>query len=91
MASKTVDVEDLERAENYLMEYINRVSMNASMLRGSAKEFEENVGSDMYSQRAIQQVESSIRSINKTMAKAEELAKTISKKRRQIESSIVGF
>ena len=91
MAGTTVDVEDLERAEHYLMEYINRVSMNTSMLRNSAKEFEENVGSDMYSQRAIQQVESSIRSINQTMTKAEELAKTIGKKRRQIESSIAGF
>lgn len=91
MAGITVDIEDMKRAENQLQEYIRQVQLNVNMLRGSAQEFQENVGSDMYSQRAIQQIESSIRVINKTLVKAEELMATIKKKRDEIENSIAGF
>ncbi len=91
MAGITVDIEDMKSAENQLQEYIRQVQLNVNMLRGSAQEFQENVGSDMYSQRAIQQIESSIRAINKTLVKAEELVKTIKAKRNEIENSISGF
>lgn len=91
MVGITVDIEDMKSAESQLQEYIRQVQFNVNMLRGSAQEFQENVGSDMFSQRAIQQIESSIRAINKTLVKAEELMRTVKKKRDEIEDSVAGF
>ena len=91
MAGKTVDTEALQRASIALQKYIGKVQYSINSLKSSAQDCSDNMGSDVYSQKAIQQLESCISEINKSITKAEQVRQKILKKKREIEESTRGM
>lgn len=55
MAGTTVDTDSLQRANVALQKYIGDVQYNINRLRSSAKDCSDNMGSDVYSQKAVRQ------------------------------------
>ena len=91
MAGKTVETEALAQAANALGTYIKDMQTNIRKMRDAAVDCSDNMGSDVYSRRAIDKLETSIKSLSKTMEEAEALRKKILKKKRQIEDSLKSF
>lgn len=91
MSGKTVDTEALERANIALQKYIGKVQYGINSLQNSARDCTDNMGSDVYSQRAVQLLESCIKEIKQSITKAEEVRQKILRKKREIEDSSRGF
>lgn len=88
MASgSTVDTESLGQAANALGVYIGEVQENIQKMRDAATDCSDNMGSDVYSQKAISKLGDCIKSLNATIEQAKSLRQTILKKKQQIEQS----
>lgn len=91
MASNTVDTESLGQAASALDTYISDVQNNIQKMRDAATDCSDNMGSDVYSQKAISKLGDCIKSLSKTIEEAESLKKTILAKKKQIEDSQNSF
>ncbi len=91
MSNKTVDTESLGRAATALATYIADVKSNIQKMNDAAQDCSDNMGSDVYSRRAIENLQACAKELSKTIASAEDLRKKILAKKKQIEDSIRGF
>lgn len=91
MASNTVDTESLGQAANALGVYIGEVQDNIQKMRDAATDCSDNMGSDVYSQKAIAKLGNCIKALSTTIQEAQSLRATILKKRQQIEESQNSF
>ena len=91
MANKTVDTEALGRANIALKIYIGKVQMGINMLSNSAQDCSDNMGSDVYSQLAIKELNFCLKDMQKAIDKAEDVMQKISKKITEIEDSSRNF
>ncbi len=91
MANKTVDTEALGQAANALSTYIEAVQNNIQKMKDAATDCSDNMGSDVYSQKAISKLEACVKDLSKTMTEASELRKKILDKKKQIEDSYASF
>lgn len=91
MASNTIDTESLGQAANALGVYIGEVQGNIQKMRDAATDCSDNMGSDIYSQKAIAKLGDCIKELNATIQEAQSLRTTILKKKQQIEESQNSF
>lgn len=91
MSGKTVETESLGRAAAALATYIAEVKNNIQKMNDAAQDCSDNMGSDVYSQRAIENLQVCAKELSKTIASAEELRKNILEKKKRIEDSARGF
>ncbi len=91
MANNTVNTESLEQAANALGVYIREVEDNIHKMKDAAIDCSDNMGSDVYSQKAISKLNDCVTSLSATIQEAEALRKTILKKKQQIEDSQNSF
>ena len=91
MSGTTVEIESLQRANIALQKYVGAVQYNINRLQSSAKDCSDNMGSDVYSQKAVQQLESSLKEMGKAVKAAEDVRKKILRKIRDIEDSARNF
>ena len=91
MANKTVDTEALGQAANALSTYIDAVQNNIQKMKDAATDCSDNMGSDVYSQKAIAKLEACAKDLSKTLSEATELRKKILNKKKQIEDSYASF
>ena len=91
MANKTVDTEALGQAANALSTYIEAVQNNIQKMKDAATDCSDNMGSDVYSQKAIAKLEICAKDLQKTLNEASELRKKILNKKKQIEDSYASF
>ena len=91
MAGKTVDTESLGQAAAALGTYIDDVKSNMQKMNDAAQDCSDNMGSDVYSKKAIANLQTCAKELSKTIAGAEELRKKILAKKKQIEDSVRGF
>lgn len=91
MAGKTVDSEALGQAAAALAVYISGVQENIQQMRDAATDCSDNMGSDVYSQKAIAKLQDCIKELTVTLDEAQELRRKILTKKQQIESSISLF
>jgi predicted RNase H-like nuclease (RuvC/YqgF family) len=91
MAGTTVDSEALGQAAAALSTYINDVQQNIKKMQDSATDCSDNMGKDIYSQKAIEKLQSCVKDLSKTVKEAEDLQKRILKKKREVEDSIPNF
>ena len=81
MAGKTVDTEALGQAANALRTYVGEVQNNIRKMQDAAQDCADNMGNDVYSQKAIGKLSESSRSLSKTISQANELmGKILAKK-----------
>lgn len=85
MAGKTVDTEALGRAANALRTYVGEVQNNIRKMQDAAQDCADNMGSDVYSQKAINKLSQCSQSLSKTIYQANELMGKILAKKRQLE------
>ena len=90
MAGKTVDTESLGQAAAALGTYIADVRSNIQKMNDAAQDCSD-MGSDVYSNKAITNLQTCAKELSKTIAGAEELRKKILAKKKQIEDSVRGF
>ena len=91
MAGKTGDTESLGQAAVALGTYIADVKSNIQKMNDAAQDCSDNMGSDVYSKKAIANLQTCAKELSKTIAGAEELRKKILAKKKQIEDSVRGF
>lgn len=91
MANKTVDTEALGQAANALSTYIEAVQNNIQKMKDAATDCSDNMGSDVYSQKAIAKLVTCTKDLQKTLSEASDLRKKILNKKREIEDSGVSF
>lgn len=91
MAGKTVDTESLGQAAVALGTYIADVRSNIQKMNDAAQDCSDNMGSDVYSKKAITNLQTCAKELSKTISGAEELRKKILAKKKQIEDSVRGF
>lgn len=91
MASNTVDTESLGQAANALGVYIGEVQNNIQKMRDAATDCSDNMGSDVYSQKAIAKLGDCIKALSATIQEAQSLRAAILKKKQQIEESQNSF
>ena len=91
MAGKTVDTESLGQAAVALGTYIADVKSNIQKMNDAAHDCSDNMGSDVYSKKAIANLQTCAKELSKTISGAEELRKKILAKKKQIEDSVRGF
>ena len=91
MAGKTVDTESLGAAAAALGTYISDVKNIIQKMNDAAQDCSDNMGSDVYSQKAIANLQSCAQALSKTIQEAESLRGKILAKKRQIEDSVRGF
>ena len=91
MAGKTVDTESLGQAAAALGTYIADVKSNIQKMNDAAQDCSDNMGSDVYSQKAIPNLQTCAKELSKTISSAEDLRKKILAKKKQIEDSVRGF
>lgn len=91
MAGKTVDTESLGQAAAALGTYIADVKSNIQKMNDAAQDCSDNMGSDVYSKKAIENLQTCAKELSKTIAGAEDLRKKILAKKKQIEDSVRGF
>ena len=88
MPNITVDTDALQQAANALSAYIEAVSNSIQKMTDAAIDCSDNMGSDVYSQKAIENLESCAQELTKTLKEAEDLRGKIILKKKQIEDSI---
>ena len=91
MAGITVDSEALGQAATALGKYIADVQQNIKKMQDAATDCNDNMGKDVYSQRAIEKLQSCAMELSKTVEQAEDLRKRILKKKREIDDSVPNF
>ena len=91
MAGKPVDTESLGQAAAALGTYIADVKSNIQKMNDAAQDCSDNMGSDVYSNKAISNLQACAKELSKTIAGAEDLRKKILAKKKQIEDSVRGF
>ena len=91
MAGKTVDTESLGQAAAALGTYIADVKSNIQKMNDAAQDCSDNMGSDVYSQKAIANLQTCAKELSKTISSAEDLRKKILAKKKQIVDSVRGF
>ena len=91
MANNTVDTESLGQAAAALSTYIEEVNGNIRKMKDAATDCSDNMGSDVYSQKAISKLETCANELSKTLQEAAELRDKILAKKRQIEDSQSSF
>ena len=87
MSGRTVDTEALQQAANALGTYISEVTNDIRKMGDAAQDCSDNMGNDVYSQRAIAKLQSCRAALGKTMTQASELRQKILAKKREIEES----
>lgn len=87
MANNTVNTESLEQAANALGVYIGEVQDNIQKMRDAATDCSDNMGSDVYSQKAIAKLGDCIKDLSATIQEAQSLRSKILKKKQEIEES----
>ena len=88
MAGITVDTDALQQAANALSTYIESVSDSIQKMKDAAIDCSDNMGSDAYSQKAIEELEVCAQELSITLRNAEELRSKILARKQQIEHSI---
>ncbi len=88
MSSITVDTDALQQAADALSTYIESVGNSIQKMKDAAIDCSDNMGSDAYSQKAIEELEICAQELSSTLVQADELRNKILVKKRQIESSI---
>ena len=91
MAARTVDTEALGQAANALRTYVGEVQNNIRKMQDAATDCADNMGNDVYSQKAINNLQECTTEVSKTIAQANELMGKILAKKRQIEESQNSF
>lgn len=91
MAGNNVDSEALGQAAAALGTYINEVRNNIQKMKDAATDCSDNMGSDVYSQKAILKMNDCAKELSRTIEEAEILQKKILAKKRQIEDSGSNF
>ena len=87
MSNVTVDTEALSSAARALQIYIEEVQNNIQKMRDAAVDCSDNMGSDIYSQKAISKLGECIKSLSVTINEAESLRTAILKRIQVIEES----
>ena len=64
---------------------------NIQKMKDAATDCSDNMGSDVYSQKAIAKLETCAKDLQKTLNEASELRKKILNKKKQIEDSYASF
>ncbi len=88
MAGKNVDSEALGRAAAALGTYISEVQSNIQKMKDAAQDCSDNMGSDVYSRKAIEDLRTCASQLTKTITEAEALRKKILMVKRKIEDSV---
>ena len=88
MAGKTVDTEALGQAASALATYIEDVKNNVHKMNDAAQDCSDNMGNDVYSMKAINNLQTCAINLNKAILAAEELRKRILDTKRKIEESV---
>lgn len=88
MSGKTVDTESLSQAAAALGTYISDVKSNIQKMNDAAQDCSDNMGSDVYSKKAISNLQSCAKELSKTLESAENLRKKILAKKKEIEDSV---
>lgn len=91
MAGKPVDTEALGQAAIALGTYIADIKSNIQKMKDAAQDCSDNMGSDIYSRKAIANLQNCSKELSKTISAAEDLRKKILAKKKQIEDSARGF
>ena len=91
MAARTVDTEALGQAANALRTYVGEVQNNIRKMQDAATDCADNMGNDVYSQKAISKLQECTQEVSKTIVQANELMGKILAKKRQIEESQRAF
>ena len=91
MAGQTVDTEALDRAANALRTYVGEVQTNIRKMQDAATDCSDNMGNDVYSQKAIAKLQDCTSALSKTISGANELMGKILKRKREIEESQNSF
>ncbi len=91
MAGKNVDTEALQQAAKALGTYIADVSNNVKKMKDAATDCSDNMGSDVISKKAIDNLQSCVKDLSATLKQAEELQKKILKTKKQIEDRVSSF
>ena len=87
MAGKTVDIDSLQHASIALQKYIGRIQYCINRLNSAAQDCSDNMGSDVYSSKAISYLGGCTKEISLAIKEAEDIQKRIQKKIREIEES----
>ena len=91
MAGKTVDTESLGQAAAALGTYFADVKSNIQKMNDAAQDCSDNMGSDVYSRKAIANLQACAKELSRTIQEAENLRRKILTKKQQIEDSVRGF
>lgn len=91
MSGTTVDIEALDQAASALKTYIDEVSQSIQKMRDAARDCSDNMGSDVYSQKAIMNLGDCANELSKAMVEAEDLRTKIIAKKKQIEDVARSF
>lgn len=91
MAGTTVDTEALDQVAGALSTYINDVNSCITRMKTAATDCSDNMGNDVYSQRAIANLNSCVSELQKALLEAGELRQKIINKKNAIEDSVEGF
>lgn len=84
MSNTYLDDEDLEMAAAALQEYIDDVQSNIDIMKRAATDCSDNLGSDVFSARAVTQVEECAAKLSGTLEQAAELKARILAKAQEI-------
>lgn len=84
MGNTYLDDEDFEMAAAALQEYIDDVQANVDIMKRAAADCSDNLGSDVFSARAVAQVEECAASLSGTLVQAGELRALLLKKAQEI-------
>jgi len=87
MSKVTVDSESLGEAASALGKYISEIESSISKMNDAATDCSDNMGNDVYSQKAITKLQSCSKSLKKTIEEAKKLQQRILRKKQEIEES----
>ena len=91
MAGKNVDTGALRQAAGALSKYISEISASIRKMNDAAQDCSDNMGSDVYSKKAIENLKTCVAELQKTMIEAEELRRRILKQAQSVEESTQGY
>ncbi len=91
MAGKTVETDALMQAAQALSNFINEVQESIRKMQDAATDCADNMGNDVYSQKAISKLQACTKELSKATTEAAELRTKILNKKRQIEESQRAF
>ena len=89
--NKNTDLDALTRAAAALGTYISDVQGNIQRMKDAATDCSDNMGSDVYSKKAIAKLQDCVKALTKSLGEAQDLRKKILAKKKQIEDSAKSF